>query len=190
MDQQSGTKNWFSVRNNTRYVMVLNNIISEGRYYYQNTVWLPTQDRMCIGAFGGAFSGNLRSAFRFTLYSIPDLQGQSLEDRVKELFCLMPQSGRPRLHPSRAKAECHLMIRTHVKTVLNNNVAVWELPIGDDNAELVHGDFEKPKALWSGLTERKAYQNTDREVWGTLTRTEIRIGNDTSTVGHVRVYDR
>jgi hypothetical protein len=191
MDKQSKSKNWFSVRNGTRnYVMVLNNIVSEGTYYYQNTVWLPDEDRMCIGAYGSPLGGNVRSAFRFTLYSIPDLQGKSLQDRVKELFCLMPRSGKPGLHPSGAKAECHLIIRTHVKTILDNNVAVVELPIGDANAEFEHDDYVRPKGLWEALSKQKAFQNQDKEVWGRLTRSEIRIGKTTAPVGHVRVYDR
>lgn len=193
MNGRQNYKNWLTIRNGTsNSVLVLSDVVSTGKIKYENTVWLPGEDRMCVGAHGAGPKSNLCSAFKFTVYRISDLQGKSLPDRVRELFCQLVGTGNPGLHASGATTVCHFIFRTHVKTWKDNNISIAEFAPGDGNAEFVEGDgkLSEPKGLWEALGRQKIFEKKDGTFYGNNLKMETRIEGKGSPSGHVRVYDR
>jgi len=183
VNDRSGTKFHTYIQNNTDFVFVLTDAYSNGCYTYVNTVWLPGDRWQCVGAWGMG----CRAAFKMTMYK---LKGDvaSVRDRVRELFCLLPGSGQPGLHPDGAEPVSYIIFRGKVPSMQKNSMSGVELDIGDARAEMV--DLKNPISLSNFLDDNKVYSRDERKFTFRNVTLDLRIEGGDDPSSHVYVWKK
>ncbi|KAK6354331.1 hypothetical protein TWF730_008738 [Orbilia blumenaviensis] len=143
--KKDGSKCYTSIENHTDYVAVLEDAHSSGRYHYENTVWLPNQGWMGIGAEGVM---GVTGVYKLTFYRMRG-GNHDLDNRVRNGLCLLPGSGFLGLHPDVAEGAFHVIIRAEVPPVARNNISVLQYNFGNSKVDLK--DLTNPSELYKDL---------------------------------------
>jgi len=154
---KTGNKIYTSIENATDYIIVLEKAFSSGRYYYENTVWLPNQGWMGIGTSGTG----IISVYKLTFYSLNDGNHEA-EKRVRQLLCLLPQSGNLGLNPSGAKPAFHVIVRVENSIASSNKISVLQFNVGDGKADV--RSLEQPRETYNDL-DRWVTTSGNENLW-------------------------